>query len=46
MKFKDIELQKDEIDKRFMLDALELESKRWPELGNISKRINENIIVP
>ena len=29
-----------------MLDAMQLESKYWPELGNLSATINECVIVP
>ena len=34
------------MENRYMLDALTIESRRWPKLGELDKTISTNIILP
>ena len=46
MREHDISEGKRRMENRYMLDALTIESRRWPKLGELDKTISTNIILP
>lgn len=42
----DIKDGKRRMENRYMLDAMVIESRRWPKLGELDKTIATNIILP
>ena len=34
------------MENKYMLDALEMESRRWPKLNDLDKSITTNIVLP
>lgn len=37
---------KKHIENKLMLEAMELDSKRWPTLADLNQKVNENVILP
>jgi len=44
---KDIDRSTEKMDKKLMLDALQMEAiKNWPSLANLHRKINADVIIP
>jgi hypothetical protein len=47
MRHADITRSTEKIDKRLMLDALQMEAiKHWPSLANLHRKINADVVIP
>lgn len=46
MRRKDLKDTKKAIETRLMLDTMQIDSKRWPTLGDINEKIHDNVILP
>jgi len=46
MRNQDIADGKRKMENRYMLDAMVIESRRWPKLNDLDKSISTNIILP
>ena len=46
MKQHDLKQMKRQIENKLMLEAMELDSKRWPTLVDLNQKVNENVILP
>lgn len=46
MRMQDIRNTKQKLENRFMLDAMERETKRWPSLENLEKDFTDNFLLP
>lgn len=47
MRRSDIAKMKDKLDKKLMLDAMQLEADRsWPTMATLDKRINADVVIP
>ena len=43
---KDLRDTKNALEKKIMLDMMQIESKRWPSLVDINAKVDENVILP
>ena len=46
MKIKDLHDTKKAMENRLMLDAMQIDSKKWPTLLDLNSKIDENVILP
>ena len=46
MKHRDLQEGKRKMMNRYMLDAMQIESRRWPKLNDLDTSIKTNIILP
>jgi hypothetical protein len=46
MRDQDIQEGKRRLENKYMLDAMTLESKRWPQLDDLDNSIETNVILP
>lgn len=46
MTAKDIRETKKALEKKIMLDMMQIESKRWPSLSDMNQKVDENVILP
>ena len=46
MRKKDLRDSKIAMENRLMLKAMEIDSKRWPTIFDISKKVDENVVLP
>ena len=46
MRRADLENTRKAIEKKVMLDTMEVESMRWPTLSNLNNSIDVNVILP
>ena len=43
---KDLRDTKKALEKKIMLDMMQIETKRWPTLADINAKVDENVILP
>lgn len=46
MHFKDIGENRRKLTNRYMLDAMQLESRRWPKLGDLDNTVTSQFLLP
>ena len=46
MQLKDIAENKRKMTNRYMLDAMQIDSKRWPKLNDLDNSITTNFLLP
>lgn len=46
MRKKDLNNTKRAMENRLMLKAMEIDSKRWPTIFDVNKKIDENVVMP
>jgi len=46
MKKIDLETSRKHYEQRMMLEAMEIESKKWANLGDVNEKIDENVVLP
>jgi len=42
----DLKRMKRAVETKMMLEAMELDSKRWPTLAELNQKVNENVVLP
>jgi len=46
MRYKDIEDGKRRLENKYKLDAMQIDSRRWPKIDDLDNSISTNIILP
>ena len=46
LQFGDLKLTKERMKSKLMLEAMEIESKKWPDLNNLDESVKKHYILP
>ena len=46
MRVRDLNETKRAMDNRLMLDVMQVDSRKWPTLGDLNQKVDENVVLP